>query len=273
LLVASRLPLALTVLAAAAVSDVLDGWAARRHRPAADHERHRGDWLDPFCDKVFVAAMLSGIYVVHHPPVKLLLLVVTRELLQGCRWPSTRSSLAAPRASVQLPRAYPGQGTTVAQFLTAAALLLDQPASRPLAVVCSLLGLATMLVYVNRARALPRPVERKTRAPAARERTSGGGSGTVRARPAHQVGPHRVTLVLGKSIAGEGRVELDHAGIARGLGQDDAGGDREALGVAADDPLLRLRQAASRRPRSAGAGLDLQRLTARSIAWIPPSRC
>jgi len=156
LLVASRLPLALTVLAAAAVSDVLDGWAARRHRPAADHERHRGDWLDPFCDKVFVAAMLSGIYVVHHPPVKLLLLVVTRELLQGL-------SLAIYKIVPSLRRGPPynyrahtlGKATTVAQFLTAAALLLDQPASRPLAVVCSLLGLATMLVYVNRARALP----------------------------------------------------------------------------------------------------------------------
>jgi phosphatidylglycerophosphate synthase len=156
LFVASRLPLALTVLAAAALSDVLDGWAARRQRPPADHERHRGDWLDPFCDKVFVAAMLSGIYVVHHPPVKLLVLVVTRELLQSVALAIYKLVPSLRRGPPYNYRAHAlGKATTVAQFLTAAALLLDQPLSRPLAVACALLGLATVLVYVNRARAAP----------------------------------------------------------------------------------------------------------------------
>jgi cardiolipin synthase len=79
LFVAQRLPLALIVLVLAGISDVLDGWAARRWSPAGEIDRpHRGDWLDPFCDKVFVAAMLAGIYIAHHPPVPLLMLVVTR---------------------------------------------------------------------------------------------------------------------------------------------------------------------------------------------------
>jgi phosphatidylglycerophosphate synthase len=156
LFVARRLPLALTVLAAAAASDVLDGWAARRRRPPADQGRHRGDWLDPFCDKVFVAAMLSGIYVVHHPPATLLVLVVTRELLQGLSLIIYRLVPSLRRGPPYNYRAHAlGKATTVAQFLTAAALLLDQPLSRPLAVACAALGLTTMLVYVNRARAVP----------------------------------------------------------------------------------------------------------------------
>src|SRR3954467_5258206 len=115
------------------VSDVLEGWAARRPRRPDDHQRHRGDWLDPFCDKVFVTAMLIGIWRVHHPPLSVLALVVTREMLQGV-------SLAVYRLVPSLRRGPPynyrahilGKATTVAQFLTATALVLDQPLSRPL---------------------------------------------------------------------------------------------------------------------------------------------
>jgi cardiolipin synthase (CMP-forming) len=155
LFVASRLPLALAVLVAAGLSDVLDGWAARRRHRPADQEPHRGDWLDPFCDKVFVAAMLAGIYVAHRPPAALLLLMVTRELLQAVclaiykTVPSLRRRLAYRYRAHSL-----GKATTVAQFVTAAAFLLDHPLAGPLAFVCAVLGVATVVVYVNRARLL-----------------------------------------------------------------------------------------------------------------------
>jgi cardiolipin synthase len=155
LFVAGRLPLALAVLVAAGISDVLDGWAARRHRPPGDHQRHRGDWLDPFCDKVFVAAVLTGIYVVHRPPPALLLLVVARELLQGVSLIIYRLVPALRRGTPYNYRAHVlGKATTVAQFTTAAALLLDHPLARPLAVASALMGVASVLVYVNRVRLL-----------------------------------------------------------------------------------------------------------------------
>jgi phosphatidylglycerophosphate synthase len=158
LFVADRLPLALTVLVLAGISDVLDGWAARRRSSAgAMAEPHRGDWLDPFCDKVFVAAMLVGIYVVHHPPIPLLLLVVTREVLQVLSlavyrlWPSLRRGLQYNY------RAHPvGKATTVTQFATALALMLDHPLATPLALASAILGLVTVVVYLNRARLLAR---------------------------------------------------------------------------------------------------------------------
>jgi cardiolipin synthase (CMP-forming) len=156
LFVAHRLPLAILVLVLAGVSDVLDGWAARRYqKPGTENEPHRGDWLDPFCDKVFVAAMLAGIYVAHHPPPALLLLVVARELLQVLSlivyklWPSLRRGLHYNY------RAHPvGKATTVAQFATALALLFEHPISHPLAVLSALLGLASVALYLNRARVL-----------------------------------------------------------------------------------------------------------------------
>jgi len=52
------------VLVLAGISDVLDGWAARRRSTAGQiSEPHRGDWLDPFCDKVFVAGYHEGTHL------------------------------------------------------------------------------------------------------------------------------------------------------------------------------------------------------------------
>src|ERR1700749_5136055 len=70
----AELPFA--VLAAAAVTDVLDGWIARRRGtdPAG-----MGSWLDPICDKLFVGAVIVALYVERHTPLVLLALVVARE--------------------------------------------------------------------------------------------------------------------------------------------------------------------------------------------------
>ena len=67
------------VLATAAVTDVLDGWIARRR--GAD-PAGVGSWLDPICDKFFVGSVLAALYLQRHVPLSLLALVVARELLQ-----------------------------------------------------------------------------------------------------------------------------------------------------------------------------------------------
>jgi cardiolipin synthase len=157
LLVAGRLPLALLVLVLAGISDVLDGWAARRLQGQAVNQPHRGDWLDPFCDKVFVAAMLAGIYVAHRPSPFLLLLVVTRELLQVLSLVVYRLLPALRRGLRYNYRAHPlGKVTTVTQFVTALAFLFDHPVAMPLAFASALLGMASVAVYLNRARLLAR---------------------------------------------------------------------------------------------------------------------
>jgi cardiolipin synthase len=157
LLVADRLPLALLVLVLAGVSDVLDGWAARRNLHEAIDQPHRGDWLDPFCDKVFVGAMLAGIYIAHRPPLPLLVLVVTRELLQVASLVVYRVLPSLRRGLHYNYRAHPlGKATTVTQFVTALAFLFEHPVAVPLALTSALLGLASVAVYLNRARLLAR---------------------------------------------------------------------------------------------------------------------
>ena len=185
LFVADRLYLAIGVLVLAGVSDVLDGWAARR---AGDVDKpHRGDWLDPFCDKVFVACMLAGIYVVHHPPLPLLALVVTRELLQVVSLVVYKVSPTLRRGLHYNYRAHPiGKATTVTQFATALALLFDHPLATPLALAAGGLGLATVAVYLNRARVMAREAHGAGAIPAppAPARTTAGGSATPPVPPA-----------------------------------------------------------------------------------------
>jgi cardiolipin synthase (CMP-forming) len=186
LFVAHRLPLAIAVLVLAGISDVLDGWAARRH---GDVDRpHRGDWLDPFCDKVFVACMLAGIYVVHRPSLALLALVVTRELLQVASLVVYKVSPTLRKGLHYNYRAHPiGKATTVTQFATALALLFDHPLGTPLALAAGALGLASVAIYLNRARLLAREEAHAGAAapgPPAPARTTAGGSATPPAPPA-----------------------------------------------------------------------------------------
>src|SRR3954469_22534336 len=75
----ARAAAALGVMGLAAVTDMLDGYVARRR--GADLVG-AGSWLDPFCDKLFVGAVLGALHVQRGVSLGLLALIVTRELLQ-----------------------------------------------------------------------------------------------------------------------------------------------------------------------------------------------
>jgi phosphatidylglycerophosphate synthase len=168
---------ALAVLALAAVSDVFDGWLARRQpqpliwepsegshtlpRWSAASKARRlptrigwGEWLDPVCDKFFIIAVMAGIYLSQHPPLTTLLPIVTREaaiLLLFLIYrlvPSLRSIRYDYRAHAL------GKAATAAQFLAATALLLAHPAAKYLAALCALLGVLCAGVYAKRGRAM-----------------------------------------------------------------------------------------------------------------------
>jgi phosphatidylglycerophosphate synthase len=149
---AGRPPAALAVLAIAAVSDMLDGWLARRkpQRVAL------GEWLDPVCDKFFIIAVIVGLYLSQHAPLETLLPILTREIailvlfLVHRLVPSLRSIRYDYRAHVL------GKAVTAAQFLAAAALLFTHPAARYLAWLCALLGLLCAGVYARRGHVVAR---------------------------------------------------------------------------------------------------------------------
>jgi len=138
---------ALGVLAAAAISDMLDGWLARRNPQSVVGW---GEWLDPVCDKFFIIAVMVGIYLSQHPPLRLLLPILTREIailvlfLVHKLVPSSRAIRYDYRAHAL------GKAATAAQFLTATALLFMPSAAGYLAALCALLGLLCAGVYARR---------------------------------------------------------------------------------------------------------------------------
>ena len=143
---------AITILAVAAVSDVLDGWFARRQPQRISW----GEWLDPVCDKFFIMAVMVGLYLFRHPSLAILLPILTREaailvlFLVHQLVPSLRGVPYDYRAHVL------GKAATAAQFLAATALLFAHPAAKYLAALCALLGLLCAGVYARRARTVAR---------------------------------------------------------------------------------------------------------------------
>ena len=136
------------VLAAAAITDVLDGVVARRRGVVA---RGVGSWLDPLCDKLFVGAVLGAILFHRAVPLAALLLIVSRELIQ---LPLALIYRLVPvlRRWLQYDfQASPlGKAATIFQFLAVAGLLLEV-AIWPLAWAAFATGLISLFDYLRRA--------------------------------------------------------------------------------------------------------------------------
>lgn len=162
LLTLSRIPLAamiwiapwnagwlLGLMAAAAVSDFLDGWLARR---AGQSPEGIGAWLDPLCDKIFVLSVLAAVWVVRAPPIWMAVVASLRELvvlalaIVRFTWPRARQRSLPWRAMIF------GKATTVSQFALFAAVLANARGLWvPLTVLCGVLGVAAGVQYALRA--------------------------------------------------------------------------------------------------------------------------
>jgi len=185
---------ALVVLVLAAISDMLDGWLARRRqltgelregslRPSAPHTGAReahgagrvavgpeapeggarqlptrptwGEWLDPVCDKFFIIAVMAGLYLFRRPPLTTLLQILTREAAILALFLVQRLVPSLRNIRYDYRAHALGKAATAAQFLAATALLFAHPAAGYLAALCAVLGLLCAGVYAGRgARAL-----------------------------------------------------------------------------------------------------------------------
>jgi cardiolipin synthase (CMP-forming) len=141
---------ALLILGLAGISDMFDGWLARR-KP---HPNSWGPWLDPLCDKAFIILVMAGLTLSQAPPLATMLPILTREaaimLLFLLRYlvPSMRGMRYDYQAHAV------GKATTVTQFLTVAALVLNRPEAKVLAMICAGLGLLCAVIYARRGHAL-----------------------------------------------------------------------------------------------------------------------
>jgi phosphatidylglycerophosphate synthase len=167
---------ALGVLALAGLTDVLDGWFARREYARRSGGVLRGtpagvgSWLDPICDKVFVATVLAAIWFHFRPPLLWLALILAREITQVplslvyVAQPSFRKWLHYDfRASVL------GKAATVIQFAAIAALMLASRVAYSLAIASFVVGMIAVGDYLRRAVRIRR---RRALAPGPRLETS-----------------------------------------------------------------------------------------------------
>lgn len=145
----TNVPFVVLLLAVAAVTDLLDGEVARRTGHAAEST---GAWLDPLCDKIFIASVAAAVWLALGPPWWLAAVAATREvavallLLGKLLRPSTRARSVPWRALLA------GKATTVAQFGLFLAVLLDyRPAWPWLALAAGALGLVAGVQYAVRA--------------------------------------------------------------------------------------------------------------------------
>lgn len=154
-------PFLFAMAALAGISDILDGWAARHLRARAERqgapreeiERSRalGAWLDPVCDKTFMASLLAVVWVGGHAPLAWLLLVAARDLVQAALVAIYHAVPALPsKVSVDFTAGAIGKAATVAQFMAVAALLVGAHFAFELCVATAVLGLAAVAYYVSR---------------------------------------------------------------------------------------------------------------------------
>jgi cardiolipin synthase (CMP-forming) len=138
------------VMVLAGLTDVLDGWAARRLGVA--DQRRSGAWLDPLCDKIFVMSTLIAVLVFYQPPWWWLILIVARECVQA---PLALAYHIVPgvrrRMSYDFRAGRLGKAATIVQFLAIWALIFDVPGALYFAAAAAAAGLAAATVYVGRA--------------------------------------------------------------------------------------------------------------------------
>jgi CDP-diacylglycerol--glycerol-3-phosphate 3-phosphatidyltransferase/cardiolipin synthase len=138
---------AFAVLAAAAASDVLDGWVARRYQLATA----TGAAFDAITDKLFVLTVAITLVASGRLPVQAVLLLSTRELGEA---PLVGWLVLSPRARARRadhPAAnVPGKVATTLQFVAVALALLRAPGVELMTVATAMAGAFAAFSYWRR---------------------------------------------------------------------------------------------------------------------------
>ncbi len=143
--VSSKPPLAIGVLLISAITDVVDGWFARRFH----EETSTGRVLDPITDKVFVSVVFLSLVSSRTLTVGEALLLGTRELCEAplmLFWIRRRLYRARPVRGANLL----GKVATAMQFAAVAAILLGTTHRRWWVISTAAWGLVAGLGYAVR---------------------------------------------------------------------------------------------------------------------------
>lgn len=137
-------------LVVAAVTDWADGWAARR-AAGGEEPGGAGVWLDPLCDKVFVASVVVLVFATHPDHLWLLPLLLVREIAQAALLGFYEWTRLRPWVKFDFTAGKLGKATTVAQFVFVGAVAVERPWVVELAWLSFALGAGSVVVYVQRA--------------------------------------------------------------------------------------------------------------------------
>ena len=132
---------AVTVFAAAGLSDGLDGFIARRWGVTSAF----GAWLDPAADKLLMLLCFGALFLIGMTPLWLVAVVVGRDLAIACGWLAIKL-FSLPLAAQPL---FVGKASTVVQvlyiFVTLLLLAFDLSAPRLMQLAAWACGLLTIL--------------------------------------------------------------------------------------------------------------------------------
>ena len=160
----------LSIVVVAGITDVLDGWVARRGKARAwnDGDRGalaatvaRGAAIDGFADKVFVVSTVAALLVTVQPPFWVVGALVSRELLIVPLIVAYRVAPPSLRERVDFTAGTIGKAATLAQFTAIVLGFLRHPTFVHVAVVAGLLGATSVVYYVGRVFVRGRPIARE----------------------------------------------------------------------------------------------------------------
>ncbi len=178
----SRVPLALliwvsaapawvlSVLAAAVATDLADGWIVRRARRKrwAAHDPGsfaagvaRGEVIDGFADKLFMASTVAALAYHGHPPLWTVPVLLTREILFVPLMIAYRLGPAKVRVRVDFTAGVPGKAATTVQVAALVAGFCEVSFYPHLAVAAGALGLFAVVYYMARVAAAGRRARRQ----------------------------------------------------------------------------------------------------------------
>lgn len=142
-LAATRAPLALGVLGFAGLTDVLDGWAARKLGQATPV----GALVDGVADKVFAASVLGTLVATRMLSPTAALLLATRELGELPLALRVLTSKRARLAEVDRKANRLGKIATVLEFATVLAVIAKAPGKSALLAATAVCGAAAAAAY------------------------------------------------------------------------------------------------------------------------------
>ena len=139
--------LALGILALAGLSDIIDGWLARRNQQATP----TGAVVDGVVDKVFAGTVVVTLVLKHDLSLSGALALATRELLELplVLWWSVRPERREARAAAPMAN-WLGKLATVVQFAAVASVMVQPGWAMLLLVLTAVFGALAALKYWQR---------------------------------------------------------------------------------------------------------------------------